>query len=158
MSKTLVLVISAITLIVMAALFGIHFGPDTVVSVPASAAGNALYVCPADSGSWATAARALVPFRRYIILGFFCCAMLLAFSWVWALYQNLLKDKFERNAYSNAWKGTKLLFWAVVIFVILSATPNHFRSVSVRGHGSNWVLCENNTPGARPVYANAVSK
>ena len=158
MNKTLTIVIVAITLIVMASLFGIQLQPHAAVSVPASVVGNALYVCPADAGAWATAARAIAPFRMYFIVGFFCCAMILAFTWGWALYQNLLKDKFERSAYSNAWKGTKLLFWAVIIFVIIVATPNHFRTVHINGANGNWVLCENNTPGARAVRANAVSK
>lgn len=158
MNKTFVLVIVAITLIVMASLFGIHFGANTVVPVPASSVGNALYVCPANSSSWTAFANALAPFRTYIIVGFLCCAMVLAFMWGWALYQNLLKDKFERSAYSNAWKWTKLLFWSVIVFVILAATPNHFRMVHINGAHGEWVLCENNTPGARAVRASAVSK
>lgn len=152
------LAIIALSLIVMASLFGIQLSPHAAVTVPASAAGSALYVCPADTGSWSAFANAIVPFRRYVFIGFFCCAMILAFSWGWALYQNLLKDKFERGAYSNAWKATKLLFWVTIVFVILVATPNYFRTVHVRGTNAEYVLCENTTPGARAVRANAVSK
>ena len=40
----------------------------------------------------------------------------------------------------------KLLFWAVVILLLATNTPNHYRTVHIRGVAGNFVLCENNTP------------
>lgn len=78
--------------------------------------------------------------------------------WSWALYQNLLKDKFVRDAYKTPWEFTKLLFWAVVIITMLTMTPNHFRTVHLDGASGDWILCDNNTPGARVVRADSVHR
>ena len=83
--------------------------------------------------------------------------LVLTFSWGWALYQNLLKDKFSADAYKNPWALTKAVFWMAVAFFILFQTPNYFRRVEVRGHGDNWVLCENTSAGARAVNPRALT-
>ncbi|MBR5904163.1 MAG: hypothetical protein IKZ49_01355, partial [Alphaproteobacteria bacterium] len=83
--------------------------------------------------------------------------LVLMFSWGWALYQNLLKDKFSADAYKNPWELTKAIFWMAVVVFVLFKTPDYFRQVEVRGHGANWVLCENTSDGARAVRPNAVT-
>jgi hypothetical protein len=74
------------------------------------------------------------------------------------MYQNLLKDKFVRDAFKKPWAATKMLFWALVVVLLLVKTPNYFRTVHVDGTNTNWVLCESNTPGARAVRADAVHR
>ena len=83
--------------------------------------------------------------------------IVLLFAWGWALYQNLLKDKFNADVYKNPWGITKIVFWAVIIAVLLVKTPNYFRRVDVRGHGNNWVLCENTSEGAKAAPYKMVS-
>ena len=91
-----------------------------------------------------------------VFTGFLFALMLLIVVWAWAMYQNLLKDKFNRDSFKTPWAMTKALFWAVVIILLMIKTPNYFRTVYVRGDNTAYVLCENNTPGARAVRADAV--
>lgn len=145
-----------LTAIVLITSFDLQFGASTPVAVPESMAANVLYVCPVASGTWDAVARALMPFTRSITIGFLFAAMILMFSWGWALYQNLLKDSFKRESFKNPWAFTKMWFWAGVIILIMALTPNHFREVHLTGSTSSYVLCDNNTPGARAVRASAV--
>lgn len=151
MKPTMMLVIVMIAAITLMTLFGITLSPTEPIQLSAGAAANALYVCPAHSVLWDGFSTSLVQLRRPLIIGFCFAAMILGATWVWALYQNLLKDKFSRDAYKNPWAFTKMLFWAIVVVILLMKTPNYFRDVSVRSTNQPWVLCENNTPGARPV-------
>lgn len=157
MKQGMIFAIIMLTAIVVAASFGVQLMPVVPVQVPPAAAGAALYVCPVTSTTWDAISVGLRPFSRYITIGIFFAFMVLLFNWGWAMYQNLLADKFQRKAFSTPWKFTKALFWAVVIFTILAATPNHFKTVQIRGVAGDWVLCENNTPGARAVRADAVT-
>lgn len=156
MKPTMLFAIVVLTAIVLITSFGLQLAPSEVVQVPAAAVENALYVCPVESATWDAVALALRPFTRYIIIGFFFAAMLLMFSWGWALYQNLLKDSFKRESFKNPWAFTKMWFWCGVIVLLAAMTPNHFRTVHITGAAGEWVLCENNTPGARAVRADAV--
>ncbi len=157
MKQTMMWAILALTAIVMMSLFDLHLFPvKPVVSIPAGVAGTELYVCPAvTGGAWDTASNMLGIFSDYIIIAFLCVVMILLFVWGWAMYQNLLNDKFDRKSFSNPWKYTKLAFWAAAVVIILTATPNHFRRVTVTGAPGEWVLCENVSP-ARAVHASAV--
>lgn len=145
-----------LTAIVLITSFDLQFGASTPVAVPESMAANVLYVCPVASGTWDAVARALMPFTRSITIGFLFAAMILMFSWGWALYQNLLKDSFKRESFKNPWAFTKMWFWAGVIVLMMALTPNHFREVHLTGSTSSYILCDNNTPGARAVRASAV--
>ena len=158
MKPTMMFAVVLLTAIVLMTAFNITLGPTDVVTVSAANAPNALYVCPADGGIWEKLAMGFAMFRRPLIIGFFFALIVLLFTWGWALYQNLLKDKFVRDAFKTPWAFTKLLFWAVVIMSLLLATPNHFRTVHLTGASGNWVLCDNNTPGNKPVYADAVHR
>jgi len=135
-----------------------NMGAPDPITVPAAFVGHELYVCPASAPAWESAARAVRPFMYYITMGFFFAAIVLMFSWGWALYQNLVADKFKRETYAKPWMFTKMLFWAGVIIVIMAATPNHFKTVHITGADGDWVLCENTTPGARAVRADAVHR
>ncbi len=156
MKPTMLFAIVMLTAIVLITSFDLQFGASTPVAVPESMAANVLYVCPVASGTWDAVARALMPFTRSITIGFLFAAMILMFSWGWALYQNLLKDSFKRESFKNPWAFTKMWFWAGVIVLMMALTPNHFREVHLTGSTSSYVLCDNNTPGARAVRASAV--
>lgn len=149
--------ILALTAIVMMAEFDLHLFPATkTVTVPDAFVGTELYICPAASSTWDNVAEMMNMFSDYILVAFFFALMVLLFVWGWAMYQNLLNDKFDRKSFSNPWKYTKLAFWAGVIVLLLIATPNYFRRVNVTGAAGEWVLCENNSPDARAVRATAV--
>lgn len=156
MKPTMLFAIVMLTAIVLITSFGLHMSATTPVAVPAGLQWAVLYVCPAASSTWDAVAHSIAPFGRSIIMAFFFAAMILMFSWGWALYQNLLKDSFKRESFKNPWAFTKMLFWAGVIVLMASMTPNHFRRVHITGANGEWVLCENNTPGARAVRASAV--
>ena len=156
MKPLMLLAITVLAAIIIVTSFDLQMAPVEALQIPANLAGNILYVCPTTSPSWENAARAIAPFTHYITIGFFFAVIILMFMWGWALYQNLLKDEWKQETYSNPWKFTKFLFWAGVIVIIVSMTPNHFRTVRIDGAPGQWVLCENNTPGARAVRANAV--
>ncbi len=157
MKPPLVFAIVMLTAIVMVASFGMQLSPHEPLQVPSDMAGRALYVCHAASSTWDSIAMALRPFRRYLTVGFFFVSMILVFSWGWQMYQNLLNDKFKRESFSNTWKFTKFTFWAAVIVIMLAATPNHFRTVHIRGVHGDWVLCDVDTPGASAVRSDAVT-
>lgn len=153
----LLFAVSVFAIIILAVSFNMNLGGNAPVKLQAGVnPDNVLYVCPAIDSVWKQISDSLHFLGRYAAV-FFCFAgIVLFFSWGWALYQNLLKDKFVDEAYKNPWGLTKAVFWIVIIFTILSMTPNHYRNVEVRGHGDNWVLCENNSDGARAVPYKAV--
>lgn len=156
MKPTMLYAIVLLTAIILMTSFGINLSPTEPISISAAAAPTTLYVCPSASNTWDMLSQGLSPFARPMIIAFFFALILLVFSWSWALYQNLLKDKFVRDAFKKPWAATKMLFWAVVLVSMLVMTPNYFRRVHLDGAPGNWVLCENNTPGARAVRADAV--
>lgn len=158
MKPTMLFAIVLLTAIILMTSFDIQLSPTQPLVVAPEVAPTTLYVCPAASKTWDMLAQAFGQFTRPLIIGFFFAVILLCFSWAWAMYQNLLKDKFVRDAFKTPWAATKLLFWAVVILSMLAFTPNYFRSVRVDGTNSNWVLCENNTPGARAVRSDTVHR
>ncbi|MBE6458034.1 MAG: hypothetical protein E7011_04500 [Alphaproteobacteria bacterium] len=156
MKPTMLYAVIMLVAIVLMTSFGITLSPTEPIAVSAAAAPNTLYVCPAASSVWDTLANGLGQFTRPIIIGFIFVLMLLVFSWCWALYQNLLKDKFMRDAFKTSWGLTKLYFWGIVIVLMLILTPNYFRSVRVDGMNAPQILCESNSPGARAVPAESV--
>jgi hypothetical protein len=145
-----------ITAIVLMVSFDITLFPNAAIELSTDISPNALFVCPVKQDTWARIASGLSMIKRPLLIGFFFAAMVLSAIWVWALYQNLLKDKFDRGAYKKPWAFTKLLFWAAVIVFMLIKTPDSFRTVHLQGAEGDWVLCENNTPGARAVHADTV--
>ncbi len=156
----LLLTVSILAIIVLAAAFDMNFGGDTTVRLRAGVNPNSvLYICPVADNVWDSLAQAMSFGRRYIYIGFCFAGIVLLFSWGWALYQNLVKDKFSADAYKNPWGLTKLFFWAGVICTVLAMTPNYFRTVHVHAHGhdSEWVLCDSTSADARAVNANAVT-
>jgi hypothetical protein len=158
MKPTMVFAIILLTVIVMIASFDLQFAPTTPVVIPPNMSGEVLYVCPTASSAWDSFATSIKPFSHYLVIGFFFATMVLMFHWGWAMYQNLLKDKFDRNSFTNSWKFTKFLFWIGVIIYLGVATPNHFRRVHISGAPGDYILCENDTPGARAVRASAVTR
>ena len=155
----LLLVVSALAIIILATVFNMELGGNPPVRLPAGInPDDVLYVCPSVLGNtWTQLSVVLQRIGKYVYMGFAFMVLVLMFSWGWALYQNLLKDKFNSNVYKNAWDLTKIVFWMAVIVFVLFMTPNYFRTVDVRGHGSNWVLCENTSDGAKAIFPKNVS-
>lgn len=159
MKPTMLFAIVLVTAIILASSFGLHIMPtDALYNLSADVSANALYVCPGADSVFDSISTGLRHAMRYIYMFYFGAWLILAFIWGWALYQNLLKDKFEQKAFENAWTFTKALFWIMVVVGVLAATPNHFRSVHVTGAPGSYVLCEENTPGALPVLSTAVKR
>lgn len=158
MKPNMLFAIIIITAIVIIAGFGLQLGDMTHVQIPHGTEGTTLFICPAADNSWDMISFSMhvMNMNRYVMMALFGAALLLGAVWSWQLYILLLKDKFERSAFSAVWKYTKLWFWACVIALILIVTPNHFRRVSVTGRDGEWVLCESNTPGAQAERANQI--
>jgi len=157
MKSSFIFAIVILMAIIVMASFNIHLAPHAAIVVPESVAGSELYVCHAASNTWDSIAMSMRPFNHWIIMAFFFVTMILLFNWGWAMYQNLLNDKFNRKDFTNIWKFTKFTFWVGVIILLLAATPNHFRTVHIRGVSGDWVLCDSDTPGAAAVRADAVT-
>lgn len=152
MKKTMIFAIMALIAIVLMTAFDVSLLSVSPIKVPENMQPNILYVCPIKTDSaWASLANGLVQGKQFITMGFFFAAMLLAAVWMWALYQNLLKDKFNRDAFKKPWMFTKFLFWAVVIMTVLMKTPDYFRAIEIDGARGQYVLCESSTPGAKIV-------
>lgn len=119
---------------------------------------SVLYVCPTANRTFDMLSAFMHRSRKFLYIAFGFGVIVLLFSWGWALYQNLVKDKFVKDAYKNSWGLTKFFFWVTVLFTVLMVNPNKLRSVTVRhkGHDSAWVLCENTSENAKAVKANAV--
>lgn len=148
--------IVALVSIIIVVSFGLQLAPNAPILLSPETAADALYICPVTSTFWDAFATALMPFHRYLIIALFFVVMLLAFSWGWALYQNLLNDSFKRESFQKPWQMTKFTFWVSIIILLFVMTPNYFRSVTVDGLNGQYVLCESDTPGARAVRADAV--
>lgn len=156
MKPVMLFSIVALVAIVIVVSFGLQLAPNPAIQLAPDVAANALYICPTTSTFWDGFSSALIPFHKYMIIALFAAVMLLAFSWGWALYQNLLSDSFKRDSFAKPWQMTKFIFWVSVIVLLFVMTPNHFRSVTVDGLDGQYVLCESDTPGARAVHADAV--
>ena len=111
---------------------------------------NYLFVCPMKNNTWDSVSNMLSKGENYIF--YFVCfiVIVLLFSWGWALYQNLLKDKFSADAYKRPWEITKVIFWIIVVSMVLIKTPNYYRA-KVHVNSTSWVLCENTSENARAV-------
>ena len=156
----LFLAVSLLAVVILAASFDIHLGGVEPVHLRAGVnPGDVLYVCPVENMTFDSLAKSFSILSKQVTLLFTFALIILAFSWGWALYQNLLKDKFSADAYKNPWSLTKIFFWAMVVVTIIMVTPNYFRKVHVhsRGHTYDYVLCEQNSAGARAVNQRAVT-
>ncbi len=156
MKPTMIFAIMALTAIVLMVAFDISLSPHSAIQLSADISTNALYVCPIKESVWTSIAQGLGMVTKPLTIGLVFALMILSAFWSWALYQNLLKDKFDRGAYKTPWGATKLLFWACVILMLLIKTPDYYRTVHLEGADGNWVLCDSNTPGAQAVHANKV--
>ena len=155
----LLLAVSVLAIIILAASFNMDLGGNAPIHLPKGVnPDDVLYVCPAyGDNAWAQFSEVLHNIGKYVYLMVSFMVIVLMFSWGWALYQNLLKDKFVDDAYKNPWGLTKLVFWLAIIVSILFVTPNRFRTVHVRGSSADWVLCENTSDGAKATWAKNVS-
>ena len=143
----------------IAASFGVGMGtgtPDILLQLPESVRGSALFVCPAADSTFDELSRNLLHFGTEITMVFFFCLMLLIASFGWAIYQNLAKDKFEKKRYDFPIAFGQTLLWMTIVVAVLMYSPNSFRAVGVRGVPEKFILCESNTPGARPVRADMI--
>lgn len=156
MKPTMMFAVIMVTAIVVMVSFNISLAPNAPIILNDTVAPNALFVCPVTDSIWTQIAAGIGRFARPLKIALFFSIMILIAVWLWALYQNLLKDKFDRGAYKNPWAFTKLLFWASIIVFMLIRTPDSFRIVHLDGNNGTWVLCDNNTPGAKAVHADKV--
>jgi len=156
MKPTMLFAIVALTAIIIVSSFGLQLAPNDAIQVAPDVAANTLYICPVTSSFWDGFAAALRPFSQYMLIGLFFVIILLLFSWGWALYQNLLQDSFKRDSFAKPWQMTKFLFWVCVIVLMFAVTPNYFRTVHVDGLAGEWGLCEDSSPNARAVRADAI--
>jgi len=146
------------TIIIVAAAFHVNMGGDSMVHLREGVNPDmVLYVCPAEDSLWIQVSQGLRLLARYAPLFFSFAAIVLLFSWGWALYQNLLKDKFSDDVYKNPWDLTKVIFWIMIAFTVIYMTPNHYRRVDVRGDDRAWVLCESDSVGAKAAPYKRVS-
>jgi len=150
--------ILAIIAIIVASSFGLHIFPTAPIhNLPDSALNIALFVCPEANETFDLIAQQLSYIQGSLTIVFFFVFMIWIAMLGWALYQNLLQDKFvEKNWQSIMFLG-KTLFWITIIITLLMHSPNHFRRVNLRGATGDFVLCESNNPASRPVRAEAVS-
>ena len=87
-----------LAVIVLAASFGLGFGGNPPLKLhPGVNPDNVLYVCPVGDSVWNQVSTSLGIFNKYASLLFFFAVFVLLFSWGWAFYQNLLKDKFNES-------------------------------------------------------------
>ena len=157
MKPTMTFAIVMMIIIILMTAFNIHLGSVVPLDVAADKMANTLFVCPVPKMGFAlTVSKLLKMATRPLTIGFSFAILMLMFSWGWALYQNLLKDKFSRDAYKNPWVFTKMTFWILIVVIMAMATPAHFRTVKIDGSNENWVLCENNSPKAVAVPAQKV--
>ena len=157
MKKQMMFAIILLTIVLLMATFGFSLDGTPPKVLPATISGQALFVCPAASSFWDSMAHGFAHFGRYVLMFFFFVSIVLAFVWGWALYQNLLKDAFNRDSFAKPWGFTKLAFWAAIVMLLVFHTPNHYRLVEVENKAGNWVLCENTSPGAQVVNSKLVS-
>lgn len=158
MKPRMISAICLLTAIIIVSSFGLQLEPaDVTTRIPDAVAANILYVCPIDSSMWDPIAAGFTKFSRFFKIMLASCIIVLLFFWGWALYQNLLKDKFDGDKYKQAWGLTKYLLWGVAIIFILMMTPNYFRTVHVNGVDKDYILCEAGEADAIPVRADIVS-
>ena len=156
MKKSFIFVIVLLTMIIIMSSFDLSLDNMTAIQLPKSVSGRALFVCPAAHSFWDSLSHGLTPYFKYISMGLLFCCIVLMFVWGWGLYQNLLKDEFKKESFTTPWAFTKIFFWAVVIVTLLVHGPNHYREVKLENATGNWVLCEADSTGAKPVAASAV--
>ncbi len=156
MKTPMVSAIVFFTIVLLMASFGFSLDSPTPMVLPESMRGEAIFVCPAASSFWDALAHGFGRFSHFLLIFFFFGMIVLAFFWGWALYQNLLQDKFKREDFAKVWGFTKILFWAGVILVIVLHTPNHYKRVEIRGATGEYVMCENTSDGVRAVPINLV--
>lgn len=158
MKSRLVMAICLLTGIIIMSSFNLQLDPvDIKTIIPESMSANVLYICPVASSIWDPIAAGFSQFSRAFKILFSFCLIVVLFMWGWALYQNLLKDKFDGDKYKQPWAATKLMFWGVVIILMLTMTPNYFRTVRINGVNTNYVLCEAGEATATAVRADIVS-
>lgn len=156
MKKTMLWVVMAVIAIMLMVAFDLSLSPTEPIVLADNIAPNALFVCPVSTDSvWVDISNGLNQVRTWVVIGLLFAVFLLIAIWSWALYQNLLKDKFDRASFKGPWGYTKFLFWAIIVVVMLMKTPDSYRLVEISGARGNWVLCDNNTPGA---HAAPISK
>ena len=157
MKSGLLVSILIVIAVIVAGSFGLQLMPGPHYDLADSVAANALFVCPAQSEAFDMTAHTFATAQSTLVVIFFFVLMLVFALYAWGLYKNLLSDKFDAKEYKNAWFLAKTLFWATIVITILTRTPNYFRTVHVTGADGTFVLCDGNTPGAKPVQADAVT-
>ena len=128
----LLIAVALFAIIILATSFHMNLGDRPPLDLPQGVnPADVLYVCPVTNETWQGISSTLHLLDRYASVFFAFIGIVLSFSWGWAIYQNLLKDKFSEDAYKNPWALTKGFFWLIVIFTLLMATPNYYREVRV---------------------------
>ena len=149
-------VMLAIAIIIMAT-NEFQLMPVKQIELADSVAASTLFVCPAADPEFDNIAREISLFKSPLSIIFMFFAMLWAAISTWTMYQALLKDKFEQKSFELPIFLGKFLLFAGIAVALLMYSPNRFRRVSVQGMSEQFVLCENNSPGAKPVRKGAVN-
>jgi len=131
--------------------------PGKTIEVVDSAAGNVLFACPAADMQFDGVAAQLLLLKKGLIIVFSFFAMLWLAVTAWLIYQALLKDKFEKKSFELPIFLGKFLVFTGIAAIVLINSPNHFHRVNIKGMPGAWVLCENNSPGAKPVRKDLIS-
>lgn len=156
MKPGLGILIFILVAIILTVSFDLHIMNTVPLSVPGNMADKVLYICPATESNWHSVSTALAPFARYITLGYFLLCLMIVSMWLWALYQNLLKDKFLQDAFKKPWQLTKFAFWIGILLLLALNTPNSYRRIEVNGDPTEWVLCEATDENARWIDADQI--
>ena len=131
--------------------------PVAPATLPDSARATALFVCPAADVQFDNAAANLGRFQRALSIIFMFIVLLWVAITGWVMYQALLKDKYDDKSFELPKFLGKFLLFSFIVATIVLKTPNHFRSVFVKGSVEKWVLCESNSPGAKAVKKDALA-
>jgi hypothetical protein len=153
----LILVFFGIAIIIMAT-NNFQLSRVNPMVLPDSVAGNALFVCPAADTAFDKVAAQIAGFRKPLSIIFMFMVLLWAAITGWAVYQSMLVDKFKQENFTTPIFLGKFLLFAFVFAMIFMHGPNYYRAVEVAGADGKWVLCENNSPGAKAVRAEAVRR
>ena len=131
--------------------------PGTIAPVPPGHEATTLYVCPAEGGPFDGAAPTWQKMIGHVDIALLSFLMLIILVYVWILYIALVKDEVDEKTFEIPSMMLKILIGAFIVSRLLTNTPNYYRAVNVTGINTLFVLCENNSPGARAVRSEAVS-
>lgn len=146
--------------VIIAAVFGVSVYPTGTLHtyLADDVVPRALFVCPWDAPQLVQISEFMTAHYKQFSMGILALALFTLFAMGWNLYQNMLKDEFDKKSWEFFMKFMiPMLIVILIIWQLLTWTPNFFREVHVSGANGRFILCEQSTPGSRPVLADKVS-